>query len=409
MRAPGSGLLAALAIAACGPRTAPPPSAARCAPALPASPRTAEVIAVSSSGDGSVTLVHASSLAVARSVGAAKVGRVEAPMQIAADPRRAAFWVANFGGGLGRIPIDDTPVGVAATGMPLSGLALSPDGCRVAVNGAHDLALRLVDASDLHLVASVLLGNAAHAPTHAPLTHGLASTHPLWLADSSAVLTEDNVHEELVLVSRDGKILARRAMRSAVHSLLLTRTGEVLALEEGTADRAIAPAIAVLAIPSLEIVREIEVLLPKGERAKLHHGVLSPDGQSVVVANMGSLRGETTGSTVSAFRWRTGERLWSAPSVPGAGHAAFVAPDRVVVVGHRAAELIFLDAATGARVDGWPVLGAGSLGHGVGVDGSGAVTILDAPLGRVLRFRAGEPAGESERLGAGDAESSLPE
>ena len=402
-------LLALFLVAGCAPRAAvhvPAPRA--CAPVLPAAPVTDGLIAVSSAGDGSVTLVYASNLAIARVIDSPELPayRREPPMAIATDPRRGVFWVANFGGGVGRIPASPAAgsVAVAQTAGPLSGIALSPDGCVLAANGVRDLALRLIDPSDLR-VATVSFGDAIDPPKHL-LTQGLASTHPVWLGDSSALLTEDNLHEQIVLVSRDGKILARRAARSAVHSILLAKTGEALALEEGTAD--LAPRVLVLAIPSLEIVRAIDVALPAGEPAKLHHGALSPDGDELVVANMGSLKGDSGGTTVAAFAWRTGELLWSASTVRNASHVAF-AKDRLFVIGHRAAEIIVLDAKTGTQLESWPVLGAGSPGHSLLVDADGSVTILDAPLGRLLRFRAGEPAGESERVGAGDAESSLPE
>lgn len=404
-------LLAIAALApACVPHAAPGAADAKgpasCG-ALPADPAIAHRIAVSSARDGSVSLVDRGSLETLRVIEGTPA---DLPMQIAVDPRHEAFWVGNYRGGLASIGIaKDAAPRVVTTGGLLAGVAVSPDGCVVAANGARDLTLRLVDTASGRLVARTVLGNAADTPKHR-LTQGMTSTHPVWLADGFGVLTEDDVHEEVVLVGRDGTVSARRALRSPIHSILLSRDGRnAFALEEGLADGSVPPSVAVLSIPDLALVREMDVPLPAGEPARLHHGALSPDGETLVVGNMGPLVGEGGGTTVTAFHWRTGDRLWAAPTERNAGHVRFLSPERILVIGHRAAEIAILDAKTGARLESWEVLGAAALGHSIGVEPNGDVTILDATLGQLLRFHAGEKSAESERLGAGEAESSLPE
>jgi hypothetical protein len=53
-------------------------------------------------------------------------------------------------------------------------------------------------------------------------------------------------------------------------------------------------------VDSLHVVREIDIPLEPMEPAKLHHGMLSPDGATVVVANMGPMHGDRFGTAVTA-------------------------------------------------------------------------------------------------------------
>jgi hypothetical protein len=138
----------------------------------------------------------------------------------------------------------------------LIGVSISPDGRLLAVNGAHDLTLRLIDLDDWKVAASYRFGTPTDAPLHSPLTHGNASTHPVWLRDGSGVLVQDNIHEEVVLIGRDGKEKARQTLRTAAHTFLTTPTGEILALVEGTIDGKLLPGVVVLDGPSLKEVRE---------------------------------------------------------------------------------------------------------------------------------------------------------
>lgn len=274
-------------------------------------------------------------------------GSLPGPMLVAEDKVRRVFYVGNFNGGLGRIPMDGSKPGSLDLGGVLIGVALSPDGKLLAVNGARDLTLRLVDPDNWKMVTSYRFGTPTDAPLHSPLTHGMASTHPVWLRDGSGVLVQDNIHEEVVLIGRDGKEKARRRLRTAAHTFLTTSTGEILALVEGTIDGKNLPSVVVLDGPSLKIVREIIVPLAPDEPAKLHHGSLSPDEEIVVVANMGPMHGDNFGTTVAALQWRTGKVLWHVPTVRNAGHVRFLDAERVIVLGHRDANLAILDVKTG--------------------------------------------------------------
>jgi hypothetical protein len=151
-------------------------------------------------------------------------------MLVVEDAVRRAFYVGNFNGGLGRIPRDGSKPKTLDLGGQLIGVAISPDGKWLAVNGAHDLTLRLVELDVWRVAVSVRFGTPTDAPLHSPLTHGNASTHPVWLRDGSGVLVQDNIHEEVVLIDRDGKEKARRRLRTASHTFLTTATSEVLAL-----------------------------------------------------------------------------------------------------------------------------------------------------------------------------------
>jgi hypothetical protein len=241
------------------------------------------------------------------------------------------------------------------------------------------------------------------------MTHGLASTHPIWLRDGSGVLTEDNIHEEVVLIGRDGKERARRRLRSGVHTFLTTPGGEVLAVAEGTVDGSVPPSVVVLAVPSLRVVRDIDVPLGPKEPAKLHHGSLSPDGETVVVANMGPMHGEKYGTTVAALRWRTGKVLWHVPTVRNAGHVRFLDAGRVIVLGHHDPNLAVLDVATGQRQATWQVPGAASLGHSLAEEPGGTVLVIDSGAGRLVRGSGEGVKCQSPNLGKEVSEASLPE
>lgn len=380
--------------------------AAKAKPAKKAKPIAGAPIVVTSRMDGSVSILDRASLALIRSIpGAASTW----PMLPIADPAREMLYVGNVGGALARISYKkdaaETPPATLDVGGPVAGLALSPDGTLLAVNGVKDLTLRLVDLATWKEVARVSLGAATDAPKKKPLTFGVASPHPVWLADGSAVVTQDNVHEELVLVSKDGTVKARRPMRSAVHTVFVAPDGSLLVVAEGDGD--VKPQIVVLK-PDLEVVREIDVPLADDEAPKLHHGALSPDGDLLVVTNMGPVAA-ASGLTTAAVKWKTGEVAWSTPTVRTAGHAAFLTKDKVLVLGHRSSAMKILDAATGKDLATWEVLGTASLGHALEVQPDGSVLVLDGTLGRVLRFKNGELTAASERVGDGYAESSLSE
>lgn len=369
-------------------------------------PAVGAPIVVTSRMDGSVSIVERASLKILRSIPSAASTW---PMLAVADPAREAVYVGNFGGALARVSYKKESAEAAPEtldlGGPAAGLALSPDGALLAVNGVKDLSVRLIDLAAWKEVARASLGTATDEPKHKPLTFGVASPHPVWLADGSALVAQDNVHEELVLVAKDGTVKVRRPMKSAVHTVMLAADGSLLALVEG--DGAVKPQIVVLK-PDLEIVREIDVPLAEGEAPKLHHGALSPDGELLVVANMGPVAA-ASGVTVVAVKWKTGEIAWSAPTIRTAGHVAFLAKDKVLVLGHRSSEMKVLEAATGKVLATWEVLGTASLGHALEAQPDGSVLVLDGTLGRILRFKNGELIAESERVGDGYAESSLAE
>ncbi|WP_437594505.1 hypothetical protein [Sorangium sp. So ce1000] len=365
------------------------------------------VVAVTAAADGAVSFVDRGSLQLLRRE-VSEMGTAKGPMLVVQDLPRHAFYVGNFDGGLARLTADGS-VRVIDLGAPLIGMAISPDGRFLAVNGARDLILRLVDLERFELVASASLGDPADPPRHSHQTHGLASTHPYWLPDSSAVLTEDNVHEELILVSARGAVLRRLPVRSAVHSCLWTPDGELLALAEGTVDGSVPPHVLVLRVPGLSIAREIDIPLAPDEPAKLHHGALSPDGEVAFVANMGPMHGAAAGTTVAAIRWRTAEVLWSTQTVRNAGHVAYLSPGQVLVLGHRSPDLAVLDAATGARVGTWTVPGAVEMGHALAVEPGGTALVIDAHAGRLVRVSKDGVVAASPPLGDGVTEASLPE
>jgi DNA-binding beta-propeller fold protein YncE len=379
-------------LAACAPKTGTSGASPAATPTLPAMP-----IAVSSAGDGSVTVVDRDSLTAVRRFPAKNPGTVTLPMPLVADARRRVFYVSNFDGTVARIPaaVDAEPQTLTRS-APATGLAISPDGRWLAVNDAFDLEAEVVDLDRFAIVSTASLGTV-----DAARSRGIASTHPVWLADGSGFLTEDNLHGDAVLVGKDGGVKARRHLRSAIHDFLIAPDGTPVALAEGGA-------AVVLSLPDLAIARELELTLEPGEPQKLHHGAFSPDGSVLVVANVGNLR-DSSATTVEAFRWKTGEALWHVATSRNAGHVAFLGPGKVVVLGHRASEIDVLDAATGTPLASWEVLGAGSLGHALDVAPDGSVTFLDAAIGRLLRYKDGARTAESPVLGDGSAEASLPE
>jgi hypothetical protein len=374
----------------------------------PASP-PASPIAVTSAAAGNVMLLDRGDLSLIETVEPDKPGSSPGPMLVAEDKVRRVFYVGNFNGGLGRIPMDGGKPGSLDLGGVLIGVSLSPDGKLLAVNGARDLTLRLVDPDNWKLVTSYRFGTPTDPPLHTPLTHGLASTHPVWLRDGSGVLVQDNIHEEVVLIGRDGKEKARRRLRTAAHTYLTTSTGEILAMVEGTIDGKNLPGVVVLDGPSLKIVREITVPLTPNEPAKLHHGVLSPDEEIVVVANMGPMHGDNYGTTVAALEWRTGKVLWHVPTVRNAGHVRFLDAERVIVLGHRDPSLAILDVKTGKQRETWKVPGATSLGHSLGEEAGGTVLVIDTSAGRLVRVASDGIKNQSPNLGKEVAESSLTE
>lgn len=386
------------------------PVCAVAAPKAKAKAKPGAPIVVTSRMDGSVSIFDRATLKLLRRIpeeGGAPAAPSTWPMLSVADASRQVVYVGNFGGSLAKISYakPEMPVLLDA-GAPLAGLALSPDGKLLAVNGVKDLVVRFVDVDTWKESARATLGAAGDEPKHKPLTFGVASPHPVWLADGSAVVTQDNIHEEVVLVAKDGTVRARRAMKTGVHTVIPAPDGSLLALVEG--DGETKPQVVVLKADTLEIVREIDVPLADGETPKLHHGALSPDGELLVVANMGPVAA-ASGVSVAVVKWKSGEIAWAAPAVRTAAHAVFLSKDKVLVLGHRSSEMKVLDAATGNVIATWEVLGTASLGHALEVQPDGTVFALDATLGRVLRYKNGELIAESERVGDGYAESSLGE
>lgn len=371
--------------------------------------RPSFLIAVTSAADGKVMLLDKGDLSLSRTVEPDKRFSAPGPMLVVEDKERRRFYVGNFNGGLGRIPMDGIEPNTLDLGSDLIGMAISPDGRLLAVNGAHDLTLRLVDLATWKVTASVRFGNPSDNPRHSHMTHGLASTHPIWLPDGSGVLTEDNIHEEVVLIGREGKELARRGLRSGVHTFLTTTSKEVLALAEGTVDGTVPPSVVVLELPSLKVIREVVVPLEPKEPAKLHHGSLSHDGEIVIVANMGPMHGENFGTTVAALRWQTGQVLWHVASVRNAGHVRFLDKDRVIVIGHHDENLAVLDVATGKRQATWKVPGATSMGHCLEEEFGGTVLVIDSGAGRLVRVGSDGIRSQSPNLGKEVSEASLPE
>lgn len=368
-----------------------------------------QFIAATLNESGEVVLLRRDSLEVVRRLVPSERPTSFRPMLVAEDHVRRQFYVGNFNGGVACIPQDGSEPVVIDMDGALVGLAISPDGKLLAVNGAHDLRLRLVDLDTKTVVSRTQLGNADDPPKHSHLTHGMASTHPVWLPDGSGVVTEDNIHEELVLVDRKGKVRMRRSMPSAVHSIIVAAKDRLLALAEGAVDGAVQPQVIVLTVPELETVRAMQVPLAPGESAKLHHGALSPDGTAVVVANMGPMHGPGTGRSVACFRWKDGKLLWHAEATANAGHVQYLSADRLVILGHRATKLILLGSRTGESVADWPIPEARELGHSLEAEPGGTVLVLNATTGQVMRISQQGVVAKSVALGPGLTEASLAE
>jgi hypothetical protein len=366
-------------------------------------------VAVTVGEVGKVVLLNRDTLTLARTIEPDQQRPAAAPMLVVEDAARRVFYVGNFNKGLGRIPMDAGKSKTLDLGGVLIGVAISPDGRLLAVNGAHDLTLRLVDLDAWQVAATVRFGNPSDSPRHSHMTHGLASTHPIWLPDGSGVLTEDNIHEEVVLIGRDGNERSRCRLRSGVHTFVTTKGDEVLALAEGTVDGSVPPCVVALSLPSLKVVRETVVPLESGEPAKLHHGALSKDGDVLIVANMGPMHGAKFGRTVAALNWRTGQVFWHSPTVRNAGHVRFLDTDRVIVLGHQDASLAVLDAKTGNRLQAWTIAGATSLGHSLAEESGDTVLVVNSGAGRVVRVGVDGIKDQSHFLGNEVSEASLPE
>jgi outer membrane protein assembly factor BamB len=141
----------------------------------------------------------------------------------------------------------------------------------------------------------------------------------------------------------------------------------------------------------------------------LHHGAFSPDGEILVVANMGPLHGSKFGKTVAALRWKTGEVLWHVPAVRNAGHVRFLDAERVVILGHNSGDLPVLDVRTGKTLETWRAGGATALGHSLSSEPDGTILIIDSSSGRIVRVGRNGVCGQSAALGEGVSEASLPE
>jgi hypothetical protein len=366
-------------------------------------------IAATLNESGEVVLLRRDSLEVVRRLVPQQRPTSFRPMLVAEDRARRLFYVGNFNGGIACVAHDGSEPGVIEMDGDVIGLAISPDGKWLAVNGAHDLRLRLVDLERKAVKSRTTLGNADDPPKHSHLTHGMASTHPVWLPDSSGVITQDNIHEELVLVDRMGKVQVRRSMPSAVHSMIVAGKNRLLALAEGAVDGTVQPQVIVLTLPELEIVRAMQVPLSQGESAKLHHGALSPDGSAIVVANMGPMHGTGAGRSVACLRWKDGEVLWRKETTANAGHVQYLSTDRVIVLGHRATKLMVLSSRTGESVADWPIPGAKELGHSLEAEPGGTALVLNATTGQVMRVGPKGIVAQSVPLGMGLTEASLAE
>jgi hypothetical protein len=364
------------------------------------------LIALSRMEDGSVVLCDAATLTtVRRLVG----GPAKAPMLIAADFVRRQFYVGNYRGGLARVPWDGGAPEVMEMGGPSIGLAVDPRGALLAVNGAFDLQVTLVDLDTWKARTTTSIGDAHDPPKHSHLTHGLASTHPYFEPDGSGVVTEDNVHEELVRIDRDGRVVGRLPMPSAVHSLVPRPAGGWLAVGEGAVDGSVKPFIGFVGPHAFELHRVTTLPLRDAEKAKLHHADVSGDQSLLVVANMGPMHGAGAGRSVHAIDLATGEIQWIAEGPKNAGHVRFLDGRRVAVLGHGAGVVTVLDARDGQVQATWEIPGASTLGHALQLEDAGSLLVIDTSQGRIVRLRAGSVAGTTEAFGPGTWEASLRE
>jgi hypothetical protein len=368
-----------------------------------------QLIAATLNESGEVVLLRRDSLEVVRRFVPSHRPISFRPMLVAEDRARRLFYIGNFNDGIACIPQDGGEPFVIDMDGAVVGLAISPDGKLLAVNGAHDLRLRLVDLDKKTVVSRTALGNADDPPKHSHLTHGMTSTHPVWLPDGSGAVTQDNIHEELVLVDRVGKVRVRTSMPCAVHSMIVVPKDQLLVLAEGAVDGSVPPQIIVMTLPDLKTVHAMQVPLSPGESAKLHHGALSPDGSAVVVANMGPMHGPGARRSVACFRWKDGEVLWRTEATANAGHVQYLSADRVVVLGHRATKLMVLGSRTGESVGDWPIPGAKELGHSLEAEPGGTALVLNATTGQVVRVGPKGIVVQSVPLGTGLTEASLAE
>ncbi len=304
-------------------------------------------IAVTSAESGKVMLLDRGDLSLIRTVEPDKPGSSSGPMLVAEDKVRRVFYVGNFNGGLGRIPMDGSKPSSLDLGGVLIGVAISPDGRLLAVNGAHDLTLRFVDLDTWKMATSYRFGTPTDTPIHSPLTHGMASTHPVWLRDGSGVLVQDNIHEEVVLIGRDGKEIARRKLRTAAHTFLTTSTGEILALVEGTIDGKNFPASSYWTGRRSRSFVRLPCRWPPANRQNCITARSRRTAKSSSSPTWDRCTAMNFGTTVAALQWRTGKVLWNVPTVRNAGHVRFLDADRVIVLGHRDANLAVLDVKTG--------------------------------------------------------------
>jgi hypothetical protein len=241
------------------------------------------------------------------------------------------------------------------------------------------------------------------------LTHGLTSTHPYFEPDGSNVLTEDNVHEALVKIDREGRVVGRLPAPSAVHSLAPRPGGGWLAIGEGAVDGSARPFIGFVGRRDFTFERVTTLALHGDEKAKLHHADVSPDEWLLVAANMGPMHGAGAGRSVHAVDLGTGEVQWTAVGPKNAGHPRFLDAGRVAVIGHGAGVIAVLDTRDGHLHGTWTVPGASTLGHALQLEEDGSVLVVDTAQGRIVRLRDGSVAGASEPLGPGTWEASLRE
>jgi hypothetical protein len=92
-----------------------------------------------------------------------------------------------------------------------------------------------------------------------------------------------------------------------------------------------------------------------------------------------------------------------------AGHVRFLDADRVIVLGHRDANLAILGVKTGKQKATWKVLGATALGHCLAEQFGGTVLVIDSSAGRLVRLASDGIKNRSPNLGKEVAEASLTE
>jgi hypothetical protein len=105
----------------------------------------------------------------------------------------------------------------------------------------------------------------------------------------------------------------------------------------------------------------------------------------------------------------TGKVAWHVPTVRNAGHVRFLDAGRVIVLGHRDANLAVFDVGTGKRQATWKVSGATSLGHSLAEESGGTVLVIDGSAGRLVRVGSDGIKHRSPHLGKEVSEASLAE